>query len=200
VKLVALDPISSATLKPGMIVRFRVWREVVVNGSTVIPAGTEVGAFVRSVSRGSKEHHRDGSVRLRLQPVDSGGYHINLTMNDDFAPENIKHRRRSKIADVVETAAAGVGVVALAPIVIPMGIAMSTSSGRPAGNDLELKPCFHAEVYVRSARMLSGVQSQLSTAAGTAGDRGVCAGSTESLEFDGAFLDAMDGEHQLRID
>ena len=79
VKLVALDPISSATLKPGMIVRFRVWREVVVNGSTVIPAGTEVGAFVRSVSRGSKEHHRDGSVRLRLQPVDSGGYHITVS-------------------------------------------------------------------------------------------------------------------------
>jgi hypothetical protein len=198
VKLVALEPISSATLKPGMIVQFRVWRDVVVNGSTVITAGTGIEATVRSVQRASREHHRDGKVRLTLQEIDSSGYHIKLTMNDDFAPMNIKHRRASKIKGVAETAAAGAILIALAPISFPWVIGMSGSSTKPTGDELGLKPCFHADVYIRSAQTLSKNQGPSATPRAT-NDLPVCAGSTESMQYDGSFLYAV-ADKRLGID
>jgi hypothetical protein len=198
VKLIALSPISSATLQPGAKVQFRVSRNVIVSGSVVIPAGTAVEAVVRSVNHASKEHHRNGDVRLQLQDIDSGGYRIRLTMDDNFAPVNAMHRH-SKFRDVAEAAAAGALVIALAPIVIPMGVAMTTSTGKPKGDELELTPCFHAEVFVRSARMLSGAPTQPSLAAADMGAVGLCADSTESLKFDGPFLDAV-SQKRLRID
>jgi hypothetical protein len=197
VKLVALDPVSSATLKRGSRVRFRVWRDVVVHDSVMIPAGTAIDAIVSKVHPASKELHRVGSIRLRLDDLNAGGYRIRLTHNDDFAPVNIKHRH-SMARKVSENIGLGAAFVALSPILIPMGLAMTESGGKPNGVDVVLKPCFHAEVYVRSAMRIRSLQAgPLASAVGSGGSE--CANSSESLEFDEAFLEAITSEW-LRID
>jgi len=197
VTLVSLEEISSATLSEGLKVRFGVSRDVVVNGNVTLPAGTPIDAVVTRVRRASKEHHRNGSVGLRLHDIDAGGYRIRLTMNDDFAPDNIKHRR-SKLKDIVEMGGETVVVTALAPIVIPMGIAMTTSDKKRIGEDLVLKPCFHAEVYVRSAKRVKQAYAAQLPSAHTQ-EVGVCVGSTESQNFDGESLRALN-EGSLKVD
>jgi hypothetical protein len=198
VKLVAIEEMSSATLGKGSRVHFRVWQDVKVDGEVILLAGTPVDAVVTEVRPGSKDRHRDGSIHLRLLDIDTAGYRIRLTMNDDFAPENIKHRHSEAARNVVETIAGGALVIALAPLVIPMGILMNTSSHKPMGDELELKPCFHANVYVRSARRLSG--ARIGGRALTPEARGAeCVDSREALEFDGAFLEAVN-RGALRVD
>ncbi|HWG20159.1 MAG TPA: hypothetical protein VG225_06480 [Terracidiphilus sp.] len=198
VKLVAIEEVSSATLKRGSSVHFQVWRDVMMDGQVMLPAGTPIDAVVTDVRTASQKRHRDGSIRLRLQDIDAAGYRIRLTMNDDFAPENIKHRNAEAARNVGETIEGSVLVIALAPVVIPMGIAMNTSTHKPKGDELALMPCFHAEVYVRFAQRLTA--AQIRGQALTPGPKlAECVDSRESLEFDGAFLEAVN-QGRLRVD
>jgi len=196
VTLVSLDTLSTATLKAGATVHFLVWRDANVEGDIVLHAGTPIEATVTKVQPASRQHHRDGRFELRLSDVETDGLRVHLTFDDDYAPGKIQHRK-SKARVIAENAGLITSFVALSPFFIPMALAI-TDSTKPAGDDLTLKPCFHANVYVKSIKP-SPTGGGQTPGAYPGPSASHCANSKETIEFDGAFLEAAN-RGDMKID
>jgi hypothetical protein len=72
IELVALDSVSSATATVGSDIRLAVVNDVMVNGVTVIHAGTPVTGTITNVKRGSHKMNRNGRVNIRARDLQSG--------------------------------------------------------------------------------------------------------------------------------
>lgn len=158
-RLVARDSISTATLRVGSELRFAVADDVLIRGIRVIAAGTPLLATVTHLTAGSKKHHRDGRIKIRIQDVEVGkGVRIRFSGSPHLAPENLNRHRGPKAADVFRWILLAPLVVLDLPLLVLMGIAMSGEGGKPSGDDLNLSPCFHVTVYAASAKTVKASQ------------------------------------------
>jgi hypothetical protein len=143
IELVSLDPIDSATAKAGDKIRFRLIRNVIVQNVTVIPAGTLFAGTIMKAVAGEK-HHRDGLVKLRIDPYRLGpGQAIRLT-GQSWADRDRNRKDRKAAID-------GTAFMILTfPSSLIFRSALDAGGGKPIGNELRLPQCFWINAYSAS--------------------------------------------------
>jgi len=88
IQLVAQEPISMEMAQIGAPFQFVVDKDVVVDGVTLIRAGTPVAGVIAKVNRGSYERNRDGYLDLRLSEP-AGGPPIRVRLSG-IPPEQVQ--------------------------------------------------------------------------------------------------------------
>jgi hypothetical protein len=88
IQLVAQEPISMEMAQIGAPFQFVVDKDVVVDGVTLIHAGTPVIGVIAKVNRGSYERNRDGYLDLRLSEP-AGGPPIRVHLSG-IPPEQVQ--------------------------------------------------------------------------------------------------------------
>jgi hypothetical protein len=150
VELVALEQISSAETKLGSTVQFAVAKDVIVDGTTVIHAGTLVNGTVTKVKRGSSKKHKWGYLRIDLSRV-SVGSQTNLSLTGIFPQD------RKTLASVIKSGATNVGLAALAAPILPFIVIYSSGeaiddriNGAHLWGEARLPLCYHKTAFVSS--------------------------------------------------
>ncbi|MGA3130625.1 MAG: hypothetical protein ABSD59_07475 [Terracidiphilus sp.] len=151
IELVALESISSESAIAGTPVRFAVAKDVVVDGATVLRAGTPVTGTVTEVVRGIAGK-REGLLRIRVREVSLvGGHPLRLTSSDPQIRQTSGDRFKDgavKTFEVFES-------VAFLPIELAMAVTMPTEgNGKPSGEDAVLPRCFQGHYWVTTPSTL----------------------------------------------
>jgi len=147
VDLVALDAISSVTATVGSKIRFRVARDVIVQNTTVVPAGTLLIATITKVITASKKHHRDGKVKVRFEDLKlASGQSLRLKGG---SPEELLARKENRKTTLKFFLLLPL-IAPMLPYIALMAIGMWNEGGRPDGKDAVFEPCFRVAAYTTS--------------------------------------------------
>jgi hypothetical protein len=144
-----LTPIDSGSAKVGDEVALKLLRPLVADGATVLPVDRIVLGTVTKVKRAGK-NCSEGSVAWKFQPITTAkGDRIKVqkVYSYPFNPGNVGDPAwvpldtpLTKVGHGVKTAALIAVLIPFSPLLVPMGVAMS-SGGRcrgEAGNEQEL--------------------------------------------------------------
>jgi hypothetical protein len=155
IELVSLDNVSSEFAVAGSPVRFAVAQDVVVDGVTVISAGTPLTGFVTKAKRGVARHRWAG-LTIRVREIQAGpGLKLRLGASN---PE--QRARPGDYFDYLGTC------VVLLPFCVALVILAKEGCGEdscPHGKDSDgqqalLPQCVSEEFWVRSAVTVSSDQ------------------------------------------
>lgn len=87
IQLIAQDPVSIDAAQRGALFHFVVDKDVAIDGTTVIHAGTPVSGVVAKVNHGSYERSRAGYIDIRL--IQQGSDAPTSVRLDGIAPEPV---------------------------------------------------------------------------------------------------------------
>ena len=176
IKLVLLDTVSSATAEKGQSVHLAVASDVIVDGVTVLPAGTLVlGEVSRAIP--AVPNKRQGVLKFMLDSIPLGqqkrllvtdhprsisrGGKTRPCTNDQICvmnkpitkmPRASRQRKASEIAKAIVTAPI---MIPLSIVLVPlMAIGMWNEGGSPNGTDVMIGICSERSFYVRSAETI----------------------------------------------
>ena len=143
IELILLDPVSSAECRRRSGIHFAVWKDVVVDGITAIPAGTLVAGTVTRAKQ-AIPNKRDGSLDFRPKDVEVTQHRkLRLTNSPPRPPKSWAYRR-----DQVDQT---LRMIVTAPLWLPrlpFDLAGWKQEGRnehpqpPRGKDVEFHACY----------------------------------------------------------
>jgi hypothetical protein len=147
--LISLDWISSQTETLGTKVRFVVVRDVVINGTVIVPAGHEVNGVVTRVKGWSAPESQTGKLTIRINPIAIGNTRLRLTSSEPD-PGNVFQKTRDAVY--------GTG---LCVIFLPLCVAikaMAHSDSRDERGSASLRSCVPMEFWVKSSTTIPATQ------------------------------------------
>jgi len=187
-ELVALDRITSDSATTGSEVQFAISKDVVVDGRTVLPAGTPVTGILTKVVK-AKPAKRDGELRVRIKAVTiSKNFGLALTNSDPHYRQTPREKFKEGATNTLEF----IGGIVLLPLDLPMAIAMTNGGHNPIGKDAVLPRCYSVTYWVRTDTTL--ILSKTSELAKSAQDlsKDECVSGREQPIMDWS---VSDGEH-----
>jgi len=159
VPIEAVQEITSKTAHPGDRVPLRVTRDLVADGMTVLPEGSILYGRVTEANPAGKNCH-DGRLhwKLEIMPLASG-QKIRTRFVPDYIPAGGPIPDRVSLPSgghkighggikVAEMSGLTVFVVALSPLLIPMGIAMSEPCRGSQGDEKMIREGEHFFIAV----------------------------------------------------
>jgi hypothetical protein len=151
IEIVALDRITSESAMTGSEVRFAISKDVVVDGRTVLPAGTPVTGILTKVVK-AKSPKQVGKLQVRIRAVAVGNnWKLPLTSSDPSSRETPREKFNDGAINTLEV----IGGIVLLPLELPMAIAINPGGrgiGRPA--DAVLPRCYGESYWVRADTIL----------------------------------------------